>query len=362
MSRKIWNSIGLMSGTSMDGIDAALIKTDGYRVLEEGPFLTLPYKTAFRKLLEDLIAGKGDLNKVENQLTLEHAKAVSALIENFNVAISDVDLIGFHGHTISHNPNEQHTLQIGNGRLLASATGVDVVNDLRSSDVKAGGQGAPLAPIYHKALMKSQDLPAIILTIGGVANITWVDTLDENLIGFDTGPGNALIDDWIKKKTGRHYDNDGFLASKGQVHEGILTELLAHPYFSASIPKSLDRNFFKNLTETAIANLSVEDGAATLSAFTIKSITNAINKLSKPFKKCIVAGGGRHNASLMSGLKESFPDQLISSNDIGWSGDAIEAQAFAFLAVRSRLNLPISFPGTTGVSKPLTGGVFHPKN
>ena len=157
MSRKIWNSIGLMSGTSMDGIDAALIKTDGYQVLEEGPFLTLPYKTAFRKLLENLIAGKGDLNKVENQLTLEHAKAVSALIENFNVAISDVDLIGFHGHTISHNPDEQHTLQIGNGRLLASATGVDVVNDLRSSDVKAGGQGAPLAPIYHKALMKSQD-------------------------------------------------------------------------------------------------------------------------------------------------------------------------------------------------------------
>ena len=157
MSRKIWNSIGLMSGTSMDGIDAALIKTDGYQVLEEGPFLTLPYKTAFRKLLENLIAGKGDLNKVEDQLTLEHAKAVSALIENFNVAISDVDLIGFHGHTISHNPDEQHTLQIGNGRLLASTTGVDVVNDLRSSDVKAGGQGAPLAPIYHKALMKSQD-------------------------------------------------------------------------------------------------------------------------------------------------------------------------------------------------------------
>ena len=158
-----------------------------------------------------------------------------------------IDLIGFHGHTISHTPHEPHTLQIGNGRLLASATGVDVVNDLRSSDVTAGGQGAPLAPIYHKALMKSQDLPAIILNIGGVANITWVDTLDQNLIGFDTGPGNALIDDWIKKKTGRHYDNNGFLASQGQVHEGILTELLAHPYFSASIPKSLDRNFFKRV-------------------------------------------------------------------------------------------------------------------
>ena len=159
MSRKIWNSIGLMSGTSMDGIDASLIKTDGYQVLEEGPFLTLPYKTAFRKLLENLIAGKGDLNKVENQLTLEHAKAVSALIENFNFAISEVDLIGFHGHTISHNPDEQHTLQIGNGRLLASATGIDVVNDLRSSDVKAGGQGAPLAPIYHNCLLYTSPSP-----------------------------------------------------------------------------------------------------------------------------------------------------------------------------------------------------------
>ena len=362
MSIKIWNSIGLMSGTSMDGIDAALIKTDGYQVFEEGPFVTLPYKRDFRKLLENLIAGKGDLNEVEEQLTLEHAKAVSKLIKTFNIAISKVDLIGFHGHTISHNPDDQHTLQIGNGRLLAAMTGVNVVNDLRSSDVSAGGQGAPLAPIYHKALVKSQDLPVIILNIGGVANITWVDTLDENLIGFDTGPGNALIDDWIKKKTGRNYDNNGLLASQGQVHDGILTKLLAHPYFSAPNPKSLDRNFFKNLTEAAIASLTVEDGAATLSAFTVKSITNAINRLSKPFKKCIVAGGGRHNVSLMTGLKDNFPNRLISSDDMGWSGDAIEAQAFAFLAVRSRLNLPISFPGTTGVSEPQTGGVFHPKS
>ena len=362
MSIKIWNSIGLMSGTSMDGIDAALIKTDGYQVFEEGPFVTLPYKRDFRKLLENLIAGKGDLNEVEEQLTLEHAKAVSTLIKTFNIAISKVDLIGFHGHTISHNPDDQHTLQIGNGRLLAAMTGVNVVNDLRSSDVSAGGQGAPLAPIYHKALVKSQDLPVIILNIGGVANITWVDTLDENLIGFDTGPGNALIDDWIKKKTGRNYDNNGLLASQGQVHDGILTKLLAHPYFSAPNPKSLDRNFFKNLTEAAIASLTVEDGAATLSAFTVKSITNAINRLSKPFKKCIVAGGGRHNVSLMTGLKDNFPNRLISSDDMGWSGDAIEAQAFAFLAVRSRLNLPISFPGTTGVSEPQTGGVFHPKS
>ena len=361
MSRKTWKSIGLMSGTSMDGVDAAIITTDGYKVFEEGPFITLPYSEDFRRLLENLIAGKGDLTKIETELTLEHSKAVFTLIRNFDVEVTDIDLIGFHGHTISHKPEDRHTLQIGNGKLLAAITGVDVVNDLRSSDVQAGGQGAPLAPIYHKALMKPQELPSIILNIGGVANITWIDTQDKSLIGFDTGPGNALINDWIQKNTGAVYEINGLRASKGRVHDDIVGELLKHPYFAAPNPKSLDRNFFKHLSEIAVAHLSVEDGAATLSAFTIKSITNAINNLSKPFKKCIVAGGGRHNAFLMAGLKDSFPYQLISSDDVGWSGDAIEAQAFAFLAVRSRLNLPISFPGTTGVSKPLSGGVFHPK-
>ena len=223
-----------MSGTSMDGIDLSIISSDGHH--EFSNILDDYYEydknlqdqlVRLRDLVltkKDLLQNSEKLRELERNLTLFHGDAVNQSLKKYR---DPIDLIGFHGHTISHNPDEQHTLQIGNGRLLASATGVDVVNDLRSSDVKAGGQGAPLAPIYHKALMKSQDLPAIILNIGGVANITWVDTLDENLIGFDTGPGNALIDDWIKRKTGHHYDNDGFLASKGQVHKGILTELLA---------------------------------------------------------------------------------------------------------------------------------------
>ena len=253
-------------------------------------------------------------------------------------------------------------MQIGDGLLLAHTTNIDVVNDFRSADVTAGGQGAPLAPIFHKALMDKSQLPAIILNIGGVANVTWIGVEDTELIGFDTGPGNALLNDWISKHTNAPYDIDGEMAAVGKVNQDILTKLLSHQYFSALPPKSLDRNDFKVFSNQFLPGLSIEDGAATLTAFTVQSVSKAIRDIFKPHKTCIVVGGGRHNKTIMEGLKKNIHTRVISSDEIGWPGDAVEAQAFAFLAVRSRLNLPISFPGTTGISRPTSGGVFYSKN
>lgn len=346
----------------MDGIDVALIKTDGFYILEEGPFLTIPYEDSFRDSLKATIDGKQEIASTEKMLTLKHAHAVAKLLKMSNVSEPDIDIIGFHGHTISHKPKEKHTLQIGDGSLLARTTNIDVVNDFRSADITAGGQGAPLAPIFHKALIDKSQLPAIILNIGGVANITWIGVEDNELLGFDTGPGNALLNDWIAKHTNAPYDIDGQIAAKGNVHRGILSKLLSHKYFSTPPPKSLDRDDFKIFSNQFLSELSTEDGAATLSAFTVQSIGKAIQSICKPCKTCVVVGGGRHNRTIMKGLKENILSRVITGDNFGWSGDAVEAQAFAFLAVRSRLNLPISFPGTTGISHPISGGVFYSKH
>jgi len=353
--------VGLMSGTSMDGIDAAIIKTDGFSILEQGVFQTVPYDINFRSLLENLVNGQGQLTHVERMLTLRHVEAIDVLLSKAGALPSEVDIIGFHGHTLSHNPAKKHTIQIGDGKLLATNTHIDVVNDFRSSDVAKNGQGAPLTPIYHKALLNQEQLPSLVLNIGGVSNITWIGKEDSELIGFDTGPGNALIDDWISARTNEKFDVDGKIAAMGTIDRDMLANLLNHPFFLEPPPKSLDRNEFKSFSNQFLHGLSTEVGAATLTAFTVNGIHKAIQGLSKPYKACIVVGGGRHNHSIMAGLKHHITGRVISGDDLGWRGDAVEAQAFAFLAVRSRLGLPISFPGTTGVPRPLTGGVFCSK-
>lgn len=350
---RIYRVIGLMSGTSLDGVDVALLRTDGEAHIEREAFLSLPYDDVLRAEIRACFGKTAEAAaKAEKALTVAHAEAVHQLLEREGVQSSAVDLIGFHGQTILHAPERRFTCQIGDGALLASMTGIKVVNDFRTADVKAGGQGAPLVPVYHQALAAKLEKPVVFLNIGGVANVTYVGGKGE-LIAFDTGPGNALIDDWMLQKTGHKYDPDGKHAISGKVDEALLKKLMAHPFFSKPVPKSLDRDAF---VSRQWEHLSVADGAATLAAFTALSIVAAARHFPDQPKQWIVSGGGRHNKFLMGQLQRHLNVPVRPIDELGMDGDAIEAEAFAYLAVRSLRGLPLSFPTTTGVPEPMTGG------
>lgn len=347
---KIYRVIGLMSGTSLDGVDAALLRTDGEGHIEREAFLTIPYDDALRAKIRACFGKTAEeARDAEKLLTVAHAEAVKKLLSG---KAGTVDLIGFHGQTISHAPEKGHTCQIGDGALLAFMTGIKVVHDFRTADVKAGGQGAPLVPVYHQALAAQMEKSVVFLNIGGVANVTYVGEGGE-LVAFDTGPGNALIDDWMLQKTGGKFDDGGKTALSGKVDGSILKQLLSHPFFSAPVPKSLDRNAF---VSRIWDRLSAANGAATLTAFTAEAVAAAQRYFPSKPKKWIVCGGGRHNMFLMEQLKNNLGAPVISIDELGLNGDAIEAEAFAYLAVRSVRGLPISFPETTGVPRPMTGG------
>ena len=359
--------MGLMSGTSLDGIDAALVETDGEGVAVPGPALTLPYDLPTRVMLRAALGdakevAEGEpvpyaIRHVERRLTEIHAKAVSQLLRKAALSPKDVSLIGFHGQTILHRPERRWTWQIGDGALLARLTGIPVVNDFRSADVKAGGHGAPLVPLYHAVLVREAKAlvpPIAMINIGGVANVTYVGT--DRILAFDTGPGNAPIDDWAHRHTDKPVDADGALARRGKVDDGALTDMLDHEFFNRVPPKSLDRMDF---TTDAVAHLSPEDGAATLTAFTAASIARAREHFPEPATTWIVMGGGRLNPKLMEELRARVNAPVLSAEDAGWRGDFVEAEAFAYLAARSRLGLPLSLPTTTGVAEPMSGGRFH---
>jgi anhydro-N-acetylmuramic acid kinase len=348
-------AIGLMSGTSMDGVDVAAIETDGERVAWIGPSSTVPYARALRARLDRAVRdpqrAADELDALTRDLTDAHAAAVESFLPRLPVARRPVEVIGFHGHTLFHRPAERLTCQLGDGERLAARLGIDVVYDFRSADVAAGGQGAPLAPIYHQALAAVLEKPLAMLNLGGVGNVTWIG--EGELIAFDTGPGNGLIDDWVRARADRPFDEDGRIAADGRVDGGRLATLLAHPYFDRSPPKSLDRLDF---TMATVEGLGLEDGAATLAAFTARAVARAQEHFSAAPRRWLVTGGGRRNATLMAMLAEALPAPVQSIEAIGADGDALEAQAFGFLAVRSLRGLPISFPGTTGVPEPLRGG------
>ncbi|MDP6475160.1 MAG: anhydro-N-acetylmuramic acid kinase [Alphaproteobacteria bacterium] len=353
-------ALGLMSGTSLDGIDAALIRTDGEQVYEFGPWLTAPYEANLRDALRRLVEGGRDgVDEVEKALTEAHAEAAAALIAEAGYGAGKIHVVGFHGHTIWHDPSRRVTNQIGDGALLSRRLAIDVVNDFRAADVAAGGQGAPLAPLYHWALAQTANnaiaLPLAVLNLGGVANVTWIGT-DKNLCAFDTGPGCALIDDWLLARSAAPFDRDGALARRGSVDEAALASLLHHPYFAAPPPKSLDRNAFDS---ASLAPLSDADGAATLTAFTAQAVALGLDLCPEKASHLLVTGGGRHNPSLLAALRERTGIAVEPVETLGWRGDALEAEAFAFLAVRSLNGAPLSLPETTGVRAPLSGGVLH---
>lgn len=354
----MWRAIGLMSGTSLDGVDAAWIETDGVRIARFGQRLTLPYDAALRGALRALIGRAPTLAPDDRELlslaaalTRVHADAVAAID-------APADVIGMHGQTILHRPEEGRTWQIGDAVWLAGRTGLPVVYDFRSADVAAGGQGAPLAPIFHAALAARLERPLAVLNLGGVANVTWIGS-DGRLVAFDTGPGNGPLDDWVQQKTGQPFDADGALAAAGRADQTVLERLLADPYFARPWPKSLDRLAFSvGIAQSGLDSLDGADGAATLAAFTANAA--ALAPLPAPPLRWLVAGGGRHNQAIMAALRYAVAAPVEPVEAVGWDGDALEAQCFGFLAARVLRGLPLGFPETTGVPVPLSGGRVAP--
>ncbi|MEM5583809.1 anhydro-N-acetylmuramic acid kinase [Roseibium sp. AS2] len=365
--KSVW-AIGLMTGTVLDGyIDIAMIRTDGTQIDAFGPWELAPYPTDIRDLLgktfEAALKWRFEgpepeiFREAEIALTKAQSQAVNQFLDKHGYTSSDISAIGFHGQTVLHAAPESgkrgHTRQLGDGNLMARITGTDVVYDFRSADMDAGGHGAPLSAIYHKAMLKKIHTggETTILNLGGVANLTWCD--GDEMIAFDTGPANAPVNDWIMEHSGEDMDVDGQTAASGTVDEDRLKKLLEHPFLAAPYPKSLDRfDFSASMAE----GLDQADGAATLTAFTAGSVGKALDLLPKRPKRIIVCGGGRKNPYMMRELGKRTGAEIVPAESVGLRGDAVEAECFAFLAVRSKLGMPISFPLTTGVQEPITGG------
>jgi anhydro-N-acetylmuramic acid kinase len=352
-----------MSGTSMDGVDVAVIETDGQEFVTLGRTGFFPYAEADRALLRGAIAAAtalddrrarpGCLALADAMITSRHAEAVEAFLVADSIARATVDFVGFHGQTVLHRPGRRLTVQIGDGKALAQRLGIRVVHDFRAADVAQGGQGAPLVPVFHRALAAAAGFsqPVAFINIGGVANLSFIAPGKEP-IACDTGPGNGLLDDLMLKRRGLPFDRDGAAGSRGKADSAVLSALLAHPFFRAPPPKSLDRNDFLG---TAVESLATEDAAATLTAFTAASIAGVLPLLPSRPSFAIVCGGGARNKTLLRELADRLPCPVVMAETFGWSSDAMEAQAFAYLAARREKNLPITFPMTTGVDK---GGVI----
>jgi anhydro-N-acetylmuramic acid kinase len=360
-------AIGLMSGTSMDGVDVALIDTDGETIQSFGASADFTYEAPERQLLREAMDWaqgvsrredrSGVLSIAEAMVTAKHAQCVKAFTAANGIDLASVDVVGFHGQTVVHNPEKRLTVQLGDGGALNAALGVPVVYDFRAADMERGGQGAPLVPVFHRALALRSNLPlpAAFINIGGIANITFVPEGEpEGLIAFDAGPGNCLIDDWAMRHTGEPLDRDARLALSGAVDRKALQTLISHPFFGERPPKSLDRGAF---TLDALESLSPADGAATLTAFTVAGLATSSRFLPAPPKVWIITGGGARNPHIVEGLRRVLGSNVMTADAAGYSADFMEAQAFAYLAARHVKKLPFTFPGTTGVPEPATGGV-----
>lgn len=362
---KQYVAIGLMSGTSGDGVDASLITTDGHNTININCNITVPYSPETTELIRNI--HKLDivrLLELEKDITENHAKAVQQLIKTANISPETVDCIGFHGQTAMHLPDRQTTLQIGNSELLAKTCHIPVVHNLRRRDMVYGGQGAPLVPIYLHTLYHNQPKPLIALNIGGISNITYMPHNIEDISAYDAGPGCALIDAITSIQTNQTIDYSGNIATQGSVDESIIQKIMQDPFFSTRPPKSLDAKYFKQYLDILLT-LNTEDALATASEITVRSILHARNELQTNQQEkhtWIISGGGRRNKYIIGRLKAetSKQDVILLSDEINIDGDMIEAQAMGYIAVRSLLNLPVTFPNTTGVSQPMTCGILQP--
>ena len=364
-------AIGLMSGTSLDGIDVALLDTDGEAQVTRGPARVYAYDAPFRRrLAAGLESAKamvtrtdrpGDLAGLEREITLRHATAVERFLTDCAVDRATVDLVGFHGQTVLHRPHEALTVQLGDGPLLAERLAMAVVHDMRAADMEAGGQGAPLVPAYHQALAaniaaENRKLPVVFVNIGGISNVTYLDG-ENDPMAFDSGPGNALLDQWLEREAGIPFDQGGAVASEGGVLGRLSERYLASEFFARPAPKSLDRFDFP-VPETSAGSL--EDVARTLCYVSAEAILKAARHFPKTPKLWIVCGGGRHHPSIMADLATGVEGHatVISAEKAGFDGDAMEAEAWAYLAVRSKRGLALTWPTTTGCRKAVSGGVI----
>lgn len=366
----VMRAIGLMSGTSMDGIDVAMIETDGEKAVRRGPSLVIPYDPAFFRRLEQVleeakaIEARGErpgiLYDVERELTDRHAEAVRAFVGRHGIEPESIDVIGFHGQTVLHRPTRQLTVQLGDGARLAAMTGTTVVYDMRANDMIHGGQGAPLVPAYHQALAAGLPAelrdggPVVFVNIGGISNATYVEE-GRPPVAFDCGPGNALIDQWMLAGAGIPFDDRGAVASEGSPDEGVVAAYLAHPFFAVEGPKSLDRNDF---TLDLAQGLELADGAATLAKVTADAIVHAGTLLPRPPAAWIVCGGGARNPAILDFMRKGAgPARVLTAGEAGFDADAMEAEAWSYLAVRALKGLPLTWPTTTGCSEPVSGGI-----
>ncbi len=363
MSKYLY-SLGLMSGTSMDGIDLSIIKSDGEQFVEVIDDLYHKYNNQFRlklKTVIDLCNSKeqfdklsSDIQEIENEITIAHANACKLIVEkNKNIKI---DLIGFHGQTVLHKPQEGYSIQIGDSKLLSKLTKTTVVSNFRKNDILNGGQGAPLAPLYHQLILSKikSDFPLVVINIGGISNITYVEKKNK-IIGFDTGPGNYLIDKWVKANSKMEFDNKGLLAKSGQLNEKILEKFLSNPYYKKKPPKALD---VKDFDLNNLIELNFEDGCTTLSMLTVKSICMAINNFDTRPNLILFSGCVRKIEFIIENIQKILKRPIHLIDEYNFNGDFIESQAFAYLSIRSYLKKIISLPETTGVKKPCLGGVI----
>ena len=361
--------LGFMTGTSLDGVDMAVLETDGEAKLTFGPWAEMPMPADTRAVLEDTVKaalawprGTSEpaiFDRARRLLVDYHLQASREFLHHNHLKFSDFDALGVHGQTVLHERPKDgvagRTVQLFDGQMFADLTGVPVVTDFRQADIQAGGEAAPLAPVYHRALVQNAglDLPLVVVNLGGVANITVL--AEDGLTAMDTGPANGLMDQWMRRHSRGDFDHEGRIAASGTVHNDIVAAYLTHPYFTATAPKSLDRYDF---TLDRIETLRFEDGMATLSDFTLQSLLLGIRSVGVAPQTIVLAGGGRHNTHLVKQITTALaPAKVMLAEDLDWRGGAIEAEAFAYMAVRSLKGLPISFPGTTGVKAPLTGGV-----
>ncbi len=359
-SPSLTRAIGVISGTSMDGIDVALVETDGDRAVRPGPGATYPYPDALRAQLLRLIAEAeraqtDPLSAIEDEVTQAHMGAVRSFMAAQGLDARDVGLVGLHGQTVFHRPEARFTRQLGFGERIATGLGIDTVARFRHADVAAGGEGAPFAPLYHRALAASLEQPLMVLNLGGVGNVTYLD--GDTVIAFDTGPASALLDDFMLRRRGVAFDADGGLAASGNVDAALVAAFMDNPFFDRPAPKSLDRNDFHRRAQ-GVEALSDADGAATLAAFTVESVAAALRHVPGAPKRWLVTGGGRRNGHFMRRLAERLGVPVEPVEAVGWDGDFLEAQCFGYLAVRSRRGLPLSLPTTTGVPHPMPGGEF----
>jgi anhydro-N-acetylmuramic acid kinase len=369
---KIFTALGLMSGTSMDGIDIALIRSDGKSFVERGPSLLVPYESEFRQRIERGLKDAsrihhraerpGDLVSLEYDITRLHTAVILRFLAEQDISAGEIDCIGFHGQTVLHRPGDFLTVQLGSGQQLADDTGIEVIYDLRANDMLQGGQGAPLVPVYHRALAHGllEELTGAnalaFVNIGGISNITYVGS-DDQLIAFDSGPGNGLIDQWVERHAGVGYDEGGKIAKGGEIVRSICEHYLEHPYYDLPVPKSLDRKDFEPLMDE---DISIVDGARSLARVTALAILKSFDQLPSIPAICVICGGGALNEVIVGDLRilaQEKGAKVITADEAGLSSMAVEAEAFAYLAIRAKLGKALTYPTTTGCRSPVSGGI-----